>query len=74
MTMIYGFLCLLWSPRFTSRSIVYSVVVIGCYGWFVKTTWSLNRDFVAMICKVLSLVFAAKSLHLTYGILKDWLQ
>ena len=64
MTMGYGLLCLVWSPRLSPRSLFYSVFVIGIYGWLIKWMWlSMNRDWIWIICRILSIVFGGKSIY-----------
>jgi len=66
--MIYGFICLLWTPRFTPRSILYSLSVVGVFGFLVKLMWwSVNQDYLGIICKSLSVVFGVKSAYLLLG-------
>jgi hypothetical protein len=65
MTMVYGFICLVWSPRITPRSIAYSIFAVGVYGIVIKWLWwSVNRDYVGFICKILSLLFGFKSMYM----------
>mmetsp|Transcript_8375 Transcript_8375/g.14674 ORF Transcript_8375/g.14674 Transcript_8375/m.14674 type:complete len:125 (-) Transcript_8375:138-512(-) len=69
MTMVYGFVCLLWTPRFTPRSMVSTFFVIGMYGFVVKWMWwNVNRDYLGFICKTLSVMFGGKSVHLLLGL------
>ena len=67
--MLYGFTCLLWTPRFTPRSVVYTFFAIGIYGFVVKWMWwSVNRSYLELGCKVLSVVFGVKSMYLMWGL------
>lgn len=69
MTMVYGFVCLLWTPRLSPRSISYSIFAVGLYGFFLKWMWwSVNRDYLGLICKSLALLFGAKSFFLIWGL------
>ena len=68
-TMIYGFIMILWTPRFSPRSIIYSMFAVGAYGAVVKYIWfHVNRDYLELICKSLSLMFGLKSLYLVSGL------
>ena len=65
MTMVYGFICLIWTPRVTPRSIAFSIFAVGCYGIVIKWLWwSVNQDYLGFICKSLSLLFGLKSIYI----------
>ena len=69
MTMIYGFTCLLWTPRLSPRSIIYSVFGVAGLGMIVKWMWwNVNRDYLWYICKSLSVLFGVKSIYLALGL------
>jgi len=69
MTMVYGFTCLLWTPRLSPRSIMYSVFGVAGFGVIVKWMWwNVNRDYLLYICKALSLLFGVKSVNLALGL------
>ena len=71
MTMVYGFICLIWTPRVTPRSIAYSIFAVGFYGIVIKWLWwSVNRDYLGFICKSLSLLFGLKSIYLIVSALR----
>lgn len=71
MTMVYGFICLIWTPRVTPRSIAYSIFAVGLYGIVIKWLWwSVNRDYLGFICKSLSLLFGLKSIYLIASALR----
>lgn len=73
MTMGYGILCLVWSPRLSPRSIVYSVFVIGLYGMMIKWMWwSVNRDWLWVFCRIMSIVFGGKIVYKMYWLIKDF--
>ena len=64
MTIVYGFICLIWTPRITLRSIAYSIFAVGFYGIVIKWLWwNVNRDYLGFICKSLSLLFGLKSIY-----------
>lgn len=69
MTMLYGFVCLIWTPRLRPRSVSYSIFAVGIYGFLVKILWwNVNRDYLGLVCKTLSVVFGSKSVHLMVGL------
>lgn len=73
MTMSYGLLCLVWSPRLSPRSIFYSVFVIGVYGWMIQWMWrSVNRDWLWVFCRSMSIVFGGKSLYKMYWLIMEF--
>ena len=69
MTMVYGFICLIWTPRVTPRSIAFSIFAVGCYGIVIKWLWwSVNQDYLGFICKSLSLLFGLKIIYIIWGL------
>ena len=69
MTMIYWFTCLLWTPRLSPRSIMYSVFGVAGFGVLVKWMWwNVNRDYLWYICKSLSVLVGVKSVNLALGL------
>jgi hypothetical protein len=69
MTMVYGFICLIWTPRVTLRSIAYSIFAVGFYGTVIKWLWwSVNQDYLVFISKSLSLLFGLKSICIILGL------
>jgi len=73
MTVGYGLLCLVWSPRLSPRSVFYSVFVIGLYGWMIKGMWwSVNRDWLWICCRSMSMVFGGKSVYKMYWLIMDF--
>jgi hypothetical protein len=72
MTMAYGFVCLLWTPRFTPRSMMYTVFAVGVYGFVIKSMWwTVNRDYLRWGSKALAAVFGVKCARLTLGLVAD---
>ena len=67
MAMVYGFTCLLWTPRLSPRSIMYSVFGVAGFG-VIWMWWNVNRDYLLYICKALSLLFGVKSVNLALGL------
>ena len=73
MTMSYGHLCLAWSPRLSPRSVIYSIFVIGIYGWIIQWMWSsVNRDWLWVFCRFMSIVFGGKSIYNLYWLIMDF--
>ena len=73
MTMVYGLLCLTYSPRLSPRSIFYATFIIGLYGYVIQWMWwSANRDWLWIACRCLSVVFGMKSLYKLYRLLVEF--
>jgi hypothetical protein len=73
MTMVYGLLCLTYSPRLSPRSIFYATFIIGVYGYVIQWMWwSVNRDWLWIACRCLSIVFGMKSLYKLYWMLVEF--
>ena len=73
MTMSYGLLCLAWSPRLSPRSVIYSIFVIGIYGYMIQWMWrSVNRDWLWVFCRFMSIIFGGKSIYNLYWLIMDF--
>ena len=59
MTMVYGFTCLLCTPRLSPRSIMYSVFGVAGFGVIVKWMWwNVNRDYLLYLQSIIIIVWS----------------